>query len=236
MSWRRTQADLRRRTLKNFDSEGADGYDALVGSLSVEDEAAYLTDLSRVFSFQSGMRVLDAGAGTGALCKVLSRAEGLRITALEPAPAMIDRFRAKSELSHVRVVEGFCDAIEDRAHFGAAQFDVIVSRQLVNGLYDPLTAFQNWHYWLAPGGAVVVVDGLYARSAWSGAWEEEIDVLPISACQTTALAPYLLERVGFEVESVGPMSSANELPSTRTFRYVVVGRKPQLESTLEDKR
>lgn len=225
MIWRRTQADLRNRTLKNFDVDAADDYDVVVGRLSAEEEAAYLADLSRVISFQSGMCILDAGAGTGTLCKILSGIEGLRITALEPAPAMIERFKAKSELGSVHVVEGFCDALEDRAQFDAGQFDVVVSRQLVNGLYDPLTAFRNWHYWLAPRGAVLIVDGLYTRSAWSGAWEEEIDALPISACQTTALVPYLLEHAGFKVESVGPMSSANELPSTRTLRYMVVGRK-----------
>jgi hypothetical protein len=100
-----------------------------------------------------------------------------------------------------------------------------VSRQLVNGLFDPLTAFRNWHHWLSPDGAVVVIDGVYGRSSWTGIWEEDVDVLPLSACQSTALAPYLLEIAGFRIEAVRWMEAVNKLPSTRTNRYVVVARK-----------
>ncbi len=95
----------------------------------------------------------------------------------------------------------------------------------MNGLYDPLSAFTNWHHWLKVGGAVIVLDGLYDRSAWSGTWEEEIDVLPVSACRTTALTPYLLEHAGFSVEAVTFMHQTNAMPSTRTQRYLVVARK-----------
>jgi hypothetical protein len=100
-----------------------------------------------------------------------------------------------------------------------------VSRQLVNGSFDPLTAFRNWHDWLSPDGAVVVIDGVYDRSSWTGIWEEDVDVLPLSACQSTALAPYLLEIAGFRIEAVRWMEAVNKLPSTRTNRYVVVARK-----------
>ena len=125
----------------------------------------------------------------------------------------------------VVTVEGFCDNIGDRHHFNAAQFGAIVSRQLVNGLFDPLTAFRNWHYWLSPDGAVVVIDGVYGRSSWTGIWQEDVDVLPLSSCQSTALAPYLLEIAGFRIETVRWMEAVNKLPSTRTQRYVVVARK-----------
>jgi hypothetical protein len=74
----------------------------------------------------------------------------------------------------VATVEGFSDGIADRHHFNAAQFDAIVSRQLANGLFDPLTALRNWHYWLSPEGAVVVIDGLYSRAAWTGVWERRL--------------------------------------------------------------
>jgi hypothetical protein len=96
-----------------------------------------------------------------------------------------------------------------------------VSRQLANGLYDPLAAFCNWRYWLKPGGSLAVIDGLYGRTAWTGRWEEEVDVLPLSACQTAATVPYLLEVAGFRVEGVQWMQAVNARPSTRATRYVV---------------
>ena len=122
-------------------------------------------------------------------------------------------------------VRGFCDHVEDRPHFEADAFDLIISRQLANCLYDPIAAFKNWHHWLSDGGLVVVMDGLYDRNAWSEKWEGIVDSLPLSACQTTATVPYLLEYAGFEINTVGAMKQTNGLASTRTPRYLVVATK-----------
>ena len=225
MEWRGSQADSRNRYLAKFNATEADRYDAAVGELSRVDEDAYLADLLLVVQFRPGMAILDAGAGTGALCRILTRLPNPSITALEPAPAMLARLVGKAELRGVVAVEGFCDGIDDRHHFQEAQFDAVVSRQLVNGLFDPLTAFRNWHHWLSPGGSVVAIDGLYDRSAWTGVWQEEVDTLPLSACQSTASAPYLLEFAGFRIEAVQFMESVNAMPSTKTPRFVVVARK-----------
>lgn len=225
MAWRGSQAASRNRYLAKYDATEADQYDLTIGNLTLDDEEAYLSDLQRVFSFREGLSVLDVGAGTGALCKILARLPGLSITALEPAPAMLARLTSKAPLRNVTPVEGFCDAIDDRLHFNEGQFDVVVSRQVANGLFDPLTAFRNWRFWLSTGGAVVLIDGLYSRSAWTGKWEEEIDVLPLSACQSTASVTYLLEVAGFRIDRVAWMDATNGRPSTKTTRYVVVAKK-----------
>jgi len=221
MAWRISQAESRRRYLEKFDVAEVEAYDALVATLSAEDVAAYRADLSSVFPFRAGLRVLDAGAGSGALCQVLRALDGLELTALEPAAAMLARLRSKPALAGVIAVEGFCDHEDDRRYFGAGSFDAIVSRQLANGLYDPLVAFHNWHHWLKPSGAVVLIDGLYGRAAWTGRWQEEIDVLPLSACQTTATVPYLLEAAGFRIDHVQLAHATNARPATRTSRYLV---------------
>lgn len=225
MSWRGSREDARRRTLEHFDEAAAAEYEALVGALDARGEDAHASDLARLVTLEPGARVLDAGAGTGTLSRVLTRLDGLELTALEPAPAMVSLLRSKPELSAVALVEGFCDGPDERDLFPPGRFDVIVSRQLVNGLFDPLTAFSNWHRWLAEGGAVVVMDGWYGRDSWRGVWAEEVDVLPLSSIQSMALVPYLLEQAGFEIEAVEPMASVNALPGTRTARFAVVARK-----------
>ena len=139
---------------------------------------------------------------------------------------MLAKLESKSELKGVRAVEGFCDTVDDRSHFEQGEFDVVVSRQLANCLFDPLAAFSNWYHWLKPTGAVVLIDGLYGRSAWTGVWEGEVDMLPLSACQTSAMVPYLLESVGFLIKAVAPMLQANKRPSTMTTRYVTVAERP----------
>lgn len=51
------------------------------------------------------------------------------------------------------------------------------------------------------------------------------DVLPLAASQSIATFPYLLERVGFRIETVEMMAAVNALPTTRTQRYVVIAKK-----------
>ena len=222
MGWRISQAESRRRYLEKFDAAESAAYDVTTGTLVPEDQCAYRDDLAGVFAFRAGQRVLDAGAGSGASTQVLAGIGGLTLTALEPAPQMLAQLRAKPDLRDVATVAGFCDHAEDRGLFAAGRFDVVFSRQLANGLYDPLAAFANWHHWLRPGGAVVLVEGAYGRDAWQGRWEDEVDRLPLSACQGMATIPYLLEQAGFVVETAQWLSRTNARPATRTRRYVVV--------------
>lgn len=228
MDWQQNRTRARRRAASKYDAAEAQAYGAMqgLGWLTSAEENAYLTDLKRVVQFAPGMSVLDVGAGTGVMCTLLRRVPGLELSALEPSTAMLALLQAKPELANVMTFKGFCDEPQDRDRFGAAQFDGIVSRQVVNGLFDPLLAFGHWHHWLKPAGVVVVIDGLYGRDGWTGRWEEEVDVLPLAATQSMASTPYLLEHCGFEIEGVERMAAVNALPTTRTPRYVVVARKP----------
>lgn len=226
MSWRGTQRESRLRHLGKFDAAEAARYDAMLGNPAPAEQDACLADLAQVVDLQAGQRVLDAGAGTGAFSLILSRVPGLALTALEPAPEMLALLRGKPALHGIATAAGFCDAPEDQPLFPPGSFDVIASRQLVNGLFDPLAAFANWRHWLVPGGTVVIIEGLYDRTAWTGPWAAEVDTLPASTPATTALVPYLLETAGFCVEAVRMMEMVNAQPATRTPRYVVIGRKP----------
>lgn len=225
MTYRGTQQQSRERYLASYNHAGAAEYDSWVKSLSDSDHDACVADIKTCVQLRDEMEVLDAGAGTGALCLALVRLPGLSITALEPCSAMSDLLVSKPELNRVSIVSGFCDHIEDESHFLPASFDLIASRQLANCLFDPLAAFQNWSSWLRPGGTVVVMDGLFDRDAWTGMWEGIVDTLPLSACRTTATVPYLLEQVGFRIDHVGPMFQTNALPSTQTRRYIVSATK-----------
>ncbi len=227
MNWRGSQAECRQQVLKTYNTEEVETYERWIISLSSDDDRACLQDIETAFSFKQGMRVLDVGAGTGAMCKTLVGLGGLELFALEPVPAINAKLQAKPELSCVQVSQGFCDSPDDRSVFADGAFDVIVSRQLMNGLFDPLAAFHNWLHWLKPGGTVIAMDGLYDRNAWTGALEPLVDKLPMSACRSIAMAPYLLERAGFRIHHVGWMPATNARPGTRTQRYMVVAAKPQ---------
>lgn len=225
MNWRGNQLESRTRHFANYDAEETERYDSWVRQRTEQDEEACLSDIALAFQFRAGMSVLDVGAGPGTMCKTLASIPGLSMTALEPSPAMLAKLRGKVELRQVRIVEGFCDGEDDRKYFEQCSFDVIVSRQLVNGLFDPLAAFKNWNFWLKPGGTVIVIEGMFDRSDWTGKWQEEVDVFPLSACRTTAMIPYLLEQAGFQITSVGLMKASNAISRSNVVRYQVVATK-----------
>ena len=74
---------------------------------------------------------------------------------------------------------------------------------------------------------MVVIDGMFGRAAWTGRFQQFVDRLPLSGCQTMALTPYLLEQVGFQIEAVQLMKQTNSTASDGgSSLYVVVARKP----------
>jgi SAM-dependent methyltransferase len=227
MDWQSMRAAARRRSAAKYDMAEALAYgqQQALGWLAPPEAAAHLEDLRSLFALPSTGAVLDVGAGTGVMCTLLAGFPGLELSALEPSAAMRDLLSARPELARVNLINGFCDEPESRDQVPAAHFDLIVARQVTNTLFDPLQAFRNWLHWLKPGGAVVVIDGLYGREGWRDLWAEEIDVLPLSALQTVATVPYLLEVAGFAVERVEWMAAVNALPSTRTQRYAVLARR-----------
>ncbi|QDV47343.1 hypothetical protein Enr13x_72520 [Stieleria neptunia] len=225
MDWKIDRQAARGRCADRYDSQAAEEYDHYIGlgTLSVEMQSDLLTDLQSVYTFPENADVLDVGAGTGALSSALVNLPVGSITALEPSHAMLDRLKAKPELKRVSPIVGCCDHANDRAVFAASSFDVIASRKVVSSLFDPLAAFRNWHHWLRVGGHVVIIDGLFGRDSYIGDWAKEVDVLPLSASQSLATVPYLLETVGFAIESVDLTERWNQ--TARTPHYMVVASK-----------
>lgn len=227
MDWRRQRTEARERYVAKYDAARVTEYASLegLGHLLPEQEEAYLADLLAAHALPLGPQVLEIGAGTGVLTRMLRRDPSLTITALEPSPAMADHLERDEKLEGVRVVRGFCDAEEDRGLFDEASIDWIGSRQVVSGFHDPLQAFRNWWHWLNEGGMAMVIDGLYGRAGWGEVFAEEVDLLPLAGNDGLALMPYLLEQCGFSVRHVGLMPATNQLSVTRTPRFLVVAIK-----------
>ena len=223
MTWRPHQNAARERYCAAFSDAVAARW---VQTPSEALVAAYRCDITDVFPLESGLRVLEVGAGTGTFTRILQQVAGLAITAMEPTPAMFSQLSKQMAGSDVCVVNSYCDSEGDRDHFPPAQFDLIISRQVANELYDPLTAFRNWHHWLNEGGSVVLIDGLFTREAWNGPLEGEVDALPLAANQSLALVPYLLEACGFGISAVKAMAAVNAMTDPSFKRYIIAARKP----------
>ncbi|MFO0979545.1 MAG: class I SAM-dependent methyltransferase [Planctomycetaceae bacterium] len=235
-SWRISQSKFRRDWIERWTSSEVAAYQACAGELTEEQLDCHVQDLSQVYCFNRPIHILDVGSGAGTVCEILCRwavaaggesdfRHACRITALEPCPAMLEllRMRTASLGIPVSAVCGFSDHLDDRTFFREATFDLVISRQVANGLYDPVAAFENWRYWLRPGGTVILMDGTFDRAGWSNV--SDVDLFPLAATKSLSTIPYLLARSGFDVQSVGWMSRTNQHPTTRTPRYVVVARK-----------
>jgi ubiquinone/menaquinone biosynthesis C-methylase UbiE len=225
MTWRVLQSESRERYLQKFSASEVAIYERWIEMHTSADHHAFLDDLQDYCSIEADMEVLDLGAGTGAVSTMLNHVPGIKLTALEPCPEMLSVLKREPHLAGVTCVQAFCDHPDDQIIFAESSFDIIASRQLFNGLYDPLAALRNCYHWLKPQGSLIVAEGFYDRDAWKGIWEEEIDQLPLSACRTMATIPYLAEQCGFQVIAVTSMKRTNSMPTTRTPRYLVVAQK-----------
>ncbi len=101
-----------------------------------------------------GERVLDLGAGTGALTRALLRAErALRVVALDLSGAML-RCGAAAGAGWIGAVHGNASALP----FADSSFDHVVSSSAFHYWPDPARALREIHRVLRPGGACVITD------------------------------------------------------------------------------
>jgi ubiquinone/menaquinone biosynthesis C-methylase UbiE len=164
-------AGLRRETVPAAFDAGAFAYDRLVGAnpgyhghLRLSARRMRLPDEGR------GLRLLDAGCGTGAstaaLLAVAPRAE---ITAIDASGEMLARARAKRWPSSVTFVH---TPVEDLASAGVrGPFDGIFAAYLIRNVPDPDRVLRDLHGLLWPGGTLAaheysVRDSWRARAVW----------------------------------------------------------------------
>src|SRR5438067_2362406 len=104
-------------------------------------------------------RVLDVGAGTGAM-SLLAAALGHSVTALDLSPAMLERAREKAAAGgfDLRTVVASASEPPD------GPFDAVVERHVVWTSPDPGAALTAWRT-VAPGGRLVVFEGIWNRSS-----------------------------------------------------------------------
>ncbi len=132
-------------------SGSSDAYDRFMGRYS-RPLATPFADFAGV---RAEMRVLDVGAGTGALTDELA-ARGARVTAAEPSGDYADRLRERFDDVHVAPAE--------ELPFADGTFDASLAQLVVLFMNDPHTGFTEMARVTKPGGVVATcmweVDGM----------------------------------------------------------------------------
>src|SRR5262249_54204282 len=114
--------------------------------------------LDLVVPAQRALDALDGGCGTGFLALELA-ARGLRVTAVDFAPAMLVEARRKAAARGVAI--RFEEADAEQLPYPRASFDLLISRHLLWTLPHPEAAVADWIRVLRPGGRLVIVDGQF---------------------------------------------------------------------------
>lgn len=127
---------------------------------------------------REGMRVLDLGAGAGAVTARLLAA-GARVTAVDAAPAMVARLRRDCPAADAAVMDACELRFPDRA------FDLVVAALVMHILDDPAAAAAEVRRVLVPGGMFAFTvpgpapgAGPSGRQLTSDLWGEFSQYLP----------------------------------------------------------
>ena len=124
-------------------------------------------------------RVADLGCGTGTLAVLLAE-HGYAVDGLDVSPEMVSRAHAKAEVADVAVEVRVGDA--NAPDLDPAAYDVVLSRHVLWAMDDPATALQRWLALLAPGGALVLVEGSWSTGAGITA-EEAVALVRGTGCE-----------------------------------------------------
>lgn len=117
--------------------------DLWIGWVGGEAERAMLDDLGATLS--TGARVLDAGAGTGAMARRIAEMQpGVELTLLDLSPAMLEQ---AGDLDAERIVGSVLDL-----PFPDDHFDLVVSAWVIETVPDPMAAVREYLRVLAPTG------------------------------------------------------------------------------------
>lgn len=143
--------------IREFWDRDAATYD-LSASHAVSDPleaAAWRAALRRALP-EPPVGVLDAGAGTGSL-SILAAELGFRVTALDVSEGMLTRAREKAEARGLTLSFEVGSAMAPPA----GPFDAVIERHVLWTMPDPVGALTAWRDVTAPGGRLVLFEGVW---------------------------------------------------------------------------
>ncbi|GAA1379647.1 class I SAM-dependent methyltransferase [Pseudonocardia kongjuensis] len=165
------RAGLPRHEVPTHFDDGAGDYDRLVGmNPGYHDHLRASAARMRLPRDGAGLRLLDAGCGTGAsTAALLAAAPRAEIVAVDASAGMLARARSKPWPASVRFVHSTAESLADAGVTGP--FDGILAAYLLRNLDDPDAQLRRFHDLLRPGGVLAlheysVADSARARAVW----------------------------------------------------------------------
>ena len=179
------RADWFERARRSW-NERAAGWDQMLEERP-RDREQELQRAIAALDLQSGMRVLDAGCGTGQWAVGMAR-HGCAVTAVDLAPAMLERARARAREAGVNITfrEGEIGTLAEPD--GA--FDAVHCRCVLQFTPDPAAVLREFARVLTPGGRLFVAVPGALSPIYAESYRRFLE--PVS---NNRIVPWELERV-----------------------------------------
>lgn len=166
------QRGLQRAEVPGAFDVGAAAYDRLVGANpGYHDHLRISARRMRIPNGGRGLRLLDAGCGTGAsTAALLEAAPHAEIVAVDASVGMLEQARVKSWPDSVRFVHTPIEALTEAGVVGP--FDGVLAAYLLRNLADPDAQLRRFRELLRPGATLAVHeysvrDSAAAQAIWN---------------------------------------------------------------------
>lgn len=144
--------------IKEYWTDAAEIYSSNIEKQYLSDEAKVWKDfiLEEIKELKEPLEILDIGTGPGFFPLILS-SKNRHVTGIDLTEAMIEKAKEKVERYNINadilVMDGQETSFEDES------FDMIICRNLVWTLPDPIKAYKEWYRILKKGGLLLIFDG-----------------------------------------------------------------------------
>ncbi|MDO5852933.1 MAG: class I SAM-dependent methyltransferase [Thermoplasmata archaeon] len=143
--------------ISGYWTKRAEGYsDTVTESIDSGRSDHWLNIIREQLEPGRALRVLDVGTGPGFFPVILGR-DGHRVTGIDCTQGMLDQ--AAENCARYGVEADFARMDAQHLDFGDGTFDLVISRNVVWNLEDPLGAYREWLRVLKDGGKLMIFDG-----------------------------------------------------------------------------
>ncbi len=118
--------------------------------------------LKNTIRTDKNLSILDVGTGTGFLALLLADM-GHDVTGIDISRRMLEKSRQNADTMNLAV--DFMHGDAEKLPFGDETFDIVVNRNLLWTMPDPMAAVDEWSRVVKPGGKLILIDGKWHDSA-----------------------------------------------------------------------
>jgi ubiquinone/menaquinone biosynthesis C-methylase UbiE len=153
---------LESKLLENWTDESQSYSESIRKELYSEQKEAWQKLLKNTIKSDNSLKVLDAGTGPGFFAIILSEI-GHQVTAVDVTAAMLEEAKKNALLyfKELTAQPSIDFLLSDTSSLPSSKenfFDVVLSRNLLWGLIDPLATLREWLRILKPGGQLIIFD------------------------------------------------------------------------------